>query len=139
MQNIEILAVDPGFIGATEIMREQNIFCKFAVEKVVKILTPFSEALFSNSLLRSPIRSANDIVCASLDLREKAYNESLKAKIINGKKLEVTGIESRDQQKQGELWDLSSFLVSLTPAEKKFSEVYEPEASTAFRGPGGVY
>ncbi|KAJ4347930.1 uncharacterized protein N0V89_009302 [Didymosphaeria variabile] len=119
-KNIAILAVDPGFIGATEIMREQNLLCTFAVEKVVTLLTPISERLFSNSLLRSPERSANDIVRVGLDLKTGGGSDTAKAMVCNGHKLEQSGRESRDRQKQKELWDVSLSLVGLTLEEEAF-------------------
>lgn len=117
-KNIAILAVDPGFIGATDIMREQNLVCTFAVEKIVTLLTPTSERLFPNSLLRSPDRSANDVVRVALHLPPGGGSDTPRAMVCNGDKLEKSGRESRDRYKQKELWDVSLALVGLTLEEE---------------------
>jgi hypothetical protein len=113
-QDIAIVAVDPGFVGATEIMKEQNFICKFAVERVVTFLTPLSERLF----LRSPTRSANDIVSVGLDIEVGRYSRPPKAEVCNGLKLQKSSKESRDKRKQEELWDFSLMLAGLAQDEK---------------------
>jgi hypothetical protein len=61
-QHVVTLAVDPGCVGATEIMREQNTICRAGVEIFIDFVTPALEKMFSNCIFRTPERAARDIL-----------------------------------------------------------------------------
>jgi NAD(P)-dependent dehydrogenase (short-subunit alcohol dehydrogenase family) len=118
-QNIIILAVDPGRVGATEIMREQDILCRIFVENILCVLTPLLQKLFKNSLLRTPSRSSDDILRGGIGTTTGNDSALLKGKVLNGSRIQLGSEETRTKANQKVLWDASTLLVDLTEQENE--------------------
>jgi len=112
--DIVVLAVDPGTVGATGLMREQYFLTRVAIKKIIGALTPLAQMLSSDSTLRTKEKSAKDIFDACIGIKGPAAGKVAKGMIVNGSKLRTSSQESRDVAKQGLMWKGSLKLLNLT-------------------------
>ncbi|KAF2786087.1 hypothetical protein K505DRAFT_319017 [Melanomma pulvis-pyrius CBS 109.77] len=117
LRNITTVAVDLGWITATQIMREQSLLYRFSVGKVLNAFTPILQRIFAGSLVRTPSRSAADILHISVPLQGQTKADRVKSMVINGPRVQESSEESRDKKKQATLQDISVLLAGLNQAD----------------------
>ena len=111
--NISVLAVDPGAMSDTELLRESPLHLRLGVNWIVAPLTPILNWLWPNGYFRTRKKSARDLLVASFD--EDKLGRYPKAVYLNGSELACSSPETKDEAKQKRLWDAS---VEISGAEE---------------------
>ena len=110
LQTVSVLALDPGGMPGTGIVKDSPWFQRFFLGIVKRLLVVIN--FVAPSLpFRSPNRSAADLLHACFD--EKELGQHPKGVNLNGRVKQTTSAESRDEAKQKELWDASLKLAGL--------------------------
>lgn len=107
------LAVDPGGVFSTDIMREQGWILRSPLRKLLRFMTPFMQWIAPNGALRTAEKAARDILNASFEVDGTVVGRWPKGLYLNGDVRKVSSDESRDEVKQRELWEGSLKLVGL--------------------------
>jgi NAD(P)-dependent dehydrogenase (short-subunit alcohol dehydrogenase family) len=105
LHNISIMALDPGGMPGTGIMREAPWYMRFIVQKIMPLFLGIMNYIAPSMPFRTPTRSGEDLVYAALD--ENELGRHPKALNLNGRIKEPTSKESKDEAKQKELWESS--------------------------------
>lgn len=108
LNKICILGVDPGTMS-TGLQRHSSFFIRVVLFGVI---FPLIAWLSPNGGIRTPERSAGDVVRAAFDNGE-GLGESPKDVYLDGTKPFETGVESRDAQKRDWVWKESVRLAGL--------------------------
>ena len=119
LSNISILAVDPGGMPNTSIGRDSPVSVR-AFIWVLKYIMGFILFFFPKLPLRTTEQSASDLYYASFD--ERDLGKLPKAVNLNGHVKEVTSEESRDEEKQRQLWEESVKLAGLKSGDTLLSD-----------------
>jgi hypothetical protein len=118
LSNISALSMDPGAMPGTGISRAAPLIPRLFMKFMGLILGDVNY-LFPSVPFRSPQKSANDLYRACFD--EKQLGIHPKAVTLDGNKRNVTSEESRDQNKQEELWEKSVKLAGLKEGDTLLS------------------
>lgn len=110
LSNISILAVDPGLMGGTKLTRNGVMILKI-ISQIATLFQGIIVWISPNGSLRSPKKSAGDLLRAAFD--EKELGVHPKAAYLNGSEPKVSGKEARDEQKQKMLWEQSLKLAGI--------------------------
>lgn len=104
------MAMDPGVMPGTGIMRHAPLFYRF-IFQIAKYFLRVINYFFPNLPIRSPQRSADDLLFATFD--EDMLGVHPKAVTLNGRVEKITSAESRDEAKAKRLWKESLVLSGL--------------------------
>lgn len=100
--NVSILSLDPAAVGGTAITRRGNLTVRFFV-LLIRLLQPLFVHFWPNGPLRTPQKTARDMHYVSFD--EETLGKHPKALYVDGTRIASTSSESRDEKKQGLLWE----------------------------------
>ena len=107
------LAVDPGGVFSTDIMREQAWIWRQPLRRLLRVVTPCVQWVAPNGALRTAGKAARDILNACFEVDGTVVGRWPRGLYLNGDVRKVSSEESRDEVKQGELWEGSLKLVGL--------------------------
>ncbi|MCJ1346906.1 hypothetical protein MMC31_005126 [Peltigera leucophlebia] len=113
LRHISALAVDPGCVFSTDIMREQPWIWRRPLRRFLMIATPIVLWLAPNGALRTAGKAARDILNACFEVDGPVAGSWPRCLYLNGDVRKVSSVESRDEVKQKELWEGSLKLVKL--------------------------
>lgn len=114
-----MLAVDPGAMPGTSLLKESPAALLFLVHVIMGALVSWWTYLSPNGLFRTTHKSALDLYYASFD--EKVLGKHPKAVYLNGNAIAQAGVEAKDEKKQKQLWNASVRLASLEENETVLS------------------
>ncbi len=98
---------------ATTVVRNAHWFMRVVVVgTIIPLLAPLMTWLSPNGLLRTPAKSAADVLRAAFDTR--TLGDHPKELYLNGSAPVVTGAEARDPKKRAMLWHDSVGYTKLT-------------------------
>lgn len=117
LKHVRTLAVDPGCIFSTSIMREQNWFLRKPLRRVLRVVTAFTVVFAPNGALRTPQKAATDIWDACFELDSAILKEWPEGSYMDGNTLKATSREARDLGKQVLLWEGSMDLLDLRKSD----------------------
>lgn len=111
LSNISILGVDPGSM-ATSMARRAPLGLRLLDNYVLPVLAPLAVRLSPNGMIRTPVKSAGDIISAAFDTEK--LGEYPKAVYMGGSERADTYQETQDRGKQKALWEDSWKYVHLS-------------------------
>lgn len=112
LSNISVLGVDPGAMP-TDICRREGFFIRVVAMKIIMpILNPISLYFQPNGFLRTPRKSAGDVLRAAFDTA--TLGERPKGIYLNGTDPWPTSKEAQDEKKREDLWRDSLVLANVT-------------------------
>ncbi len=116
LRHICAMAVDPGVIFSTDILREQAWIWRRPLRRMVSFMTPFMQWIAPNGTLRTAEKAARDILnaCFKVDGTVGRFPKGL---YLDGDVRKVSSEESRDEAKQVELWEGSLEMVGLSEGD----------------------
>jgi len=115
LSNISVLAVDPGAM-ATSITKRGGWLMRVLLMKILMpLLAPIALWLDPNGILRSPAKSAGDVLRAAFDT--EALGEHPKELYLDGSQISRSGAEAREPKKREMLWKDSVVLGKLDEKE----------------------
>lgn len=79
--------------------------------------TKLAVRLWPNGMFRTVQKSAGDVQNAALNLEDPDLGEYPKGSYLNGSERAESSVESKDQTKQNELWELSFKYTNLDEKE----------------------
>lgn len=100
--DVSVVAVDPGAMGGTGLFKESPATLRFVLHGVMAPLGVVTTALSPNGNIRTPSKSAKDLLNASFD--EGTLGKHPKAVYLNGSARFEPSKETRDETKQKQLW-----------------------------------
>lgn len=110
LNNISILAMDPGGMPATNLSRDAPFSVKASLA-LIGVLRPIVAYFFPKFPFRTPEQSAGDLIYACFEQEELGAHP--KAVYLNGRMKENTSMESKDEIKQKRLWEASIKIAGL--------------------------
>lgn len=111
LSNISILAVDPGAMPNTWLLKDASSSIRFLVDYVLGYMVSTLVWFNPNGSYRTTWKSAGDLLSASFN--EKDYGEHPQALYLDGSRVAEAGPEARDQEKQKALWAASVKLAAV--------------------------
>jgi hypothetical protein len=102
LSSISLVSVDPGGMP-TGIARDAPFLIQVLMKWILPSLAPILVYLQPNGSLRTPAKSAADLLRASFD--EKALGKHPKALYLNGSEVGAVTAEAKEEKKQRELWE----------------------------------
>ncbi|CZS97695.1 related to dehydrogenase/reductase [Rhynchosporium agropyri] len=115
LSNISILSMDPGAMGGTGITKRSPLFIRFITGWLIPLFQHVAVWLSPNGFLRPTWKSAQDLMLASFD--ENYLGKHPKAVYLNGSVNAESSAESRDEEKQKQLWTESVKLAMIRDGE----------------------
>ncbi|KAK0113493.1 hypothetical protein ONS96_014357 [Cadophora gregata f. sp. sojae] len=115
LSNISVLSMDPGAMGGTGIAKRAPLLIRFITQVMIPLLQRISVYFSPNGSIRPTWKSAQDLMLASFD--EKYLGVRPKAVYLNGSAKAESSIESRDEEKQRQLWEESLKLAMIRDGE----------------------
>ncbi|KAI1774972.1 putative short-chain dehydrogenase [Hypoxylon cercidicola] len=105
LKNISVLAVDPS-VMATGIVRHSTWFVRVLVFRLFAgMLAGLLVRLYPNGTLRTPQKSARDVLAAALDSGPLPLTEQPKGLYLNGSELGDYNSEAKDPRKGQVIWE----------------------------------
>ncbi|KAL8994875.1 MAG: hypothetical protein Q9169_005273 [Polycauliona sp. 2 TL-2023] len=117
LTHVRSLAVDPGCVFSTNIMREQTWFLRKPLRWILRGVTACTVVIAPNGILRTPQKAALDILDACFELDDTAIKHWPEGTYMQGNLLKISSEEARDVNKQLLLWEGSLGLVGLYEGE----------------------
>ncbi len=117
LRHICALAIDPGGVFSTGIMREQAWIWRQPLRKLLRVVTPCMQWVAPNGTLRTAEKAARDILNACFEVDGKVVGKWPKGLYLNGNVRKLSSEESRDEVKQDELWEGSLKWVGLSEGD----------------------
>lgn len=111
LHGISILALDPGGMPGTGMVRDSPFYIRFILGSVLPLFLGIINYLAPSVPFRKPKRSGGDLLRVALD--EEEVGKYPKAVNFNGRVVEDTSPETRDERKQKELWEGSLSLAGI--------------------------
>ena len=108
-----------GAIPATGLIRDSSGVLRFFVHWLMWSITPLLTYLFPNGYFRSSSKSAKDVLEASFN--ESEYGKHPKALYLNGSAKVQSSAETRDEEKQKQLWRQSVEMTGLKQSDSVLS------------------
>ena len=109
--NISVLAVDPGGMPNTGLVKDASWIIRFLLHYVLGSVISAVTWLQPNGSYRTAWKSAGDLLAASFN--EKDYGKHPQALYLDGSRKAEAGPEARDEQKQKALWAASVKMAGL--------------------------
>ena len=103
LSDISLVSVDPGGMG-TGIARDAPLIIRIIIAWIIPALAPIMVWMQPNGSLRTPAKSAADLLRASFD-ESAPLGKHPKALYLNGSEVGPVAIEAKDEKKQRELWE----------------------------------
>lgn len=115
LSNISVLSMDPGAMGGTGIAKRAPLLIRFLAQIMIPLLQNIAIYFSSNGSMRPTWKSARDLMLASFD--ENYLGVRPKAVYLNGSVKATSSAESRDEDKQKQLWEESLKLAMIRDGE----------------------
>jgi len=115
LSNISVLAVDPGAMATSITKRGGWLMRVLLMRILMPLLTPTAMWLDPNGMLRSPAKSAGDVLRAAFDT--EALGEHPKELYLDGSQISLSSAEAREPKKREMLWKDSVVLSKLDEKE----------------------
>ena len=115
LSNISILGVDPGGMATTIVRRASWVMRVLVVQILVPLLSVILSWFQPNGPLRTPAKSAADVVRAAFDT--KTLGQRPKQVYLNGTDPQEPGAEAKDGAKRTMLWRDSIVYAQLKEGE----------------------
>lgn len=115
LSNVSVLAVDPGAMPGTGLLRDSSVVLKIMVHWVGGLLTPLLTWWSPNGFFRTPAKSAKDVFNACFD--ENTLGRHPQAVYLNGSEKATSSTETQDEEKQDRLWEWSVSMADLQWSE----------------------
>ena len=109
------MALDPGGMPGTGITRDAPWLIQLIMGRVMPLFLGIINYLAPSMPFWTPERSGGDLLCAALD--EEKLGKHPKAVTLDGRVKNVTSPESRDENKQKELWQGSLALAEIKESD----------------------
>ncbi|KAL8727060.1 MAG: hypothetical protein Q9166_006303 [cf. Caloplaca sp. 2 TL-2023] len=120
LRHIRALALDPGLVFSTNIIREQQWVWRQPLRKLLSAVTPCVSLMVPNGTLRTTRKVAKDILSACFGLDSRAFESWPDGSFLNGNRVAISSIEARDEEKQRQLWEGSLKLLDLHEEDTVF-------------------
>ena len=115
LANISVLAIDPGAMPGTSLIRDSSLSLRVMVHGLMGTLTPLLQFFFPNGYFRTPNKSAHDVLNACFD--ESKIGRHPKGLYLNGSAVIHSSAETRQEEKQKRLWKQTIDLTELRKEE----------------------
>ena len=115
MSNVTLVAVDPGAIPGTGLLRDSSLLLRIVVHWMMGPVTPILCWMSPNGYFRTAAKSAVDLFNASFD--QNKGGKYPKGLYLNGSDIAQSSPETKDQEKQKRLWKFSIELTGLKQRE----------------------
>ncbi|USW53358.1 Putative NAD(P)-binding domain superfamily [Septoria linicola] len=119
--NVSLLALDPGTMGGTGLVRSGSLPVRLLMKYMVPPITWIAQIFQPNGLLRTPYKSGSGLLHATLD--EASIGKHPKALYLDGTALAQPCAEAQDQSKQRRLWDCSLRLARVRKEDALLNDV----------------
>ncbi|GIZ49980.1 hypothetical protein CKM354_001299500 [Cercospora kikuchii] len=115
LSGISILALDPGTMGGTGLVRSGSLVIRLMMNYILPPITQVAGWYSPNGMLRTPYKSGGDLLRAAFD--ESDIGRHPKALYLDGSAVGQPAEEAKDEDKQRRLWEGSVKLAGLRQEE----------------------
>jgi len=111
LSKISIMAMDPGAVGGTDLYKPMPWLMRIILSYIIVPLQWVLVYFFPNGQLRTASKVGRDLLFACFD--EKIIGKHPGAVYLDGTRVSMTSVESKDQKKQMALWEGSLKLAGI--------------------------
>lgn len=112
--NVSVLAVDPGAMATGIVRRSESwVLRVFFFRVLIPTLAPVLVRCFPNGSLRTPQKSASDVLAAALNSGPSPLSKRPKGLYLDGSEQGQYNAEAKDPRKCGAVWRASVLYTQL--------------------------